>query len=265
MSARRLSVSTCSTVSAVPSGATTSVNSAWCSVMTSKLPSTSTARPCLLHALARLREPEQQLALLVDRALGAVDVLRRLAAVGAPARGFADHARREPDDLAAGHDHRADQPIAIHDRSSRRAFGCGRDEAEPTRELEVDALGLQVIGERVPVRRRVAELELVGRLGADAALVEVRAAELAALRIGEHLAKERGRVLVDVEHRDALAARPPQLRRLVDLRHRDVEPRAELLGRLDEALALELHHEREHVAVLLAAEAVEEALVGHRR
>jgi len=70
-------------------------------------------------------------------------------------------------------------------------------------------------------------------------------------------------VLVDIEHRDAFAARAAELRRFVNLLHRDVEARAELLGRFDEALALDLHHEREHVAVLLAAKAMEEALVGH--
>src|SRR6185503_2475243 len=83
-----------------------------------------------------------------------------------------------------------------------------------------------------------------------------------ALRIGEHLAEELGRELVDLEHRVALAARLAQLRRFLDARDLDAEPLAELLGRLDEALALELHDEREHVAVFLAAEAVEEGLVG---
>ncbi len=122
-------------------------------------------------------------------------------------------------------------------------------------------LGLEVVGEEAPLGGRVAELELVRDLGADATLREVRAAGLAAL-VGEHLAIERGRDLVDIEHRDAFAACAPELGRLLDARHLDTEPIRELLGRLDEALALELHDEVEDVAVLLAAEAVKEALVG---
>src|SRR6185295_2445268 len=48
----------------------------------------------------------------------------------------------------------------------------------------------------------------------------------------------------------------------LDLWHRNAEPRAELLCRFDKALALELHHECEYVAVFLTAETMEEALVG---
>src|SRR5262245_11514136 len=116
--------------------------------------------------------------------------------------------------------------------------------------------------EQSPVRRCIAELELVGDLLTDAPLLQVVAPRLSAFRIRQQLAIERGGELVELEHRDPLAAHPPQLGVLLDLRNLDVESVRELLGHLDEALALELHHEREHVALLLAAEAHEEALVG---
>ena len=72
----------CSSVNAVPSGATTlSRPRAW-SETTSKLPSTSTAELLLADRVARLEEAEEQLALRVDRALGRVDVLRRRVSLG---------------------------------------------------------------------------------------------------------------------------------------------------------------------------------------
>src|SRR5204863_1647340 len=103
-------------------------------------------------------------------------------------------------------------------------------------------------------------LEPLGGLRGHPAPREVRPPGLAAPRIAEHLAIERSRSPVDLEHREALAARAPKLGRFLDARDGDPEPPGELLGDLDEALALELHQEREHVAVFLAAEAVEELL-----
>src|SRR5262249_40927426 len=74
--------------------------------------------------------------------------------------------------------------------------------------------------------------------------------------------EERGRELVDREHRGALAARAAQLGRLLDLGQLDAVAVREPLGRLDEALALHLHDESEHVALLAAAEADERAAIG---
>ena len=118
-----------------------------------------------------------------------------------------------------------------------------------------------MIGERAPLGGRVPELEGVRRHLRDAALGKVRAARLAAHRIREHAAIERRRELVQLEHRHPLAAQLAQLRVLLHARDHDVEAAGELLGDLDEALALELHHEAEDIAVLLTPEAVKEALV----
>src|SRR5262249_6877238 len=148
---------------------------------------------------------------------------------------------------------RADQPVAVAVVEAARPRPMG-DQPELDGELEVGAPGLQVVGQRTPLGRRVAELEPLGGLGGHAAPREVGAPRLAAPGIEQGLTVERRRELVDLEHPEALDARALLLRRLLDARDRDTEPTGELLGGLDEALALELHHEAEHVAVLLAAE-----------
>src|SRR5690606_9286362 len=96
---------------------------------------------------------------------------------------------------------------------------------------------------------------------ARAALREVLAAGRAG-GTGERLAEELRRELVDLEELRALAARAHRLGRRLHLGNGDAALRGQDLRGLVEALALVLHHEGEDVALLVAPEAVEEALVG---
>src|SRR5262249_347039 len=95
-----------------------------------------------------------------------------------------DQPRGEPGDLAAGDDHRTDQPVAVAVVIAA-ALGPRGEQAEPDRELEVGPPGPEVIREGAPVRGCIAELEAVGGLCGDSAAREIGAPGLAALWICE--------------------------------------------------------------------------------
>src|SRR5262249_34884131 len=128
-----------------------------------------------------------------------------------------------------------------------------RDEPDGQRRLERDPSPLEVPDQAVPGVGGDAELERLGDLGAGGARLE---AGLAGAAPTAELAGPGGRHGVHVEEPAALAAPRLLLGRHGPLRDGDADALAELTGHLPEALALELHEEREDVPVLVASEAV---------
>ena len=105
--------------------------------------------------------------------------------------------------------------------------------------------------ERVPAARRPAELVALDGLVGEAASAQVRERGLARLRVHEDRVVEGDRRLDDLAQAGVVDVLAP--RALVDL---DAGPAGEDAERLGEADRVPLHHEREDVAVLAAAEAV---------
>ena len=97
---------------------------------------------------------------------------------------------------------------------------------------------------------------------AEAAALEVRARRLAARRFPEVALVERGRLLEQREQPLALPALAILLRRALLVLQRHVEPVGQELDRTDEVQVLLLLDERDRVAALAAAEALERASVG---
>ena len=200
------------------------------------------------HVAPRQVDAVEHLALLVDRRLGGVEVLRLDPVV------VEDPARPEPDRVAAGV---ADRP---QQASAETVVGRAPHRHEPAGDhlVVAEALLPQVGEQGVAVARGEADPEPVGRRLVEAALVQelpghqrVGGGELPGVELLRHpvgldqpaAGGPLGPLVADVT---VLA---PQLHAVLV---------GEALDRLHEADPVDLHQEREDVAAFLAAEAVEE-------
>ena len=141
--ASRPSVAICSSVSAVPIGATASSMPAWCSASTSKFPSTRIAVPRPADGVQRGVQAVERLLLVEQRRLGRVDVLAVLG-LGI------EHAPAEADHALLAIDHRQHHAVAeevvaaaLVDADQAQTFQVGRR----------DLVRRQVRRQRVPARR----------------------------------------------------------------------------------------------------------------
>ena len=195
-------------------------------------------------------EPEQHLGLLVDRALAGVQVLGLdLVVVEQPARAEADHVAAEVPDRPQ------QPPVEPVDRALPAL--PGQPALDQLRQLE--AAAQQVLGQLVPAGRRVPAAERRrGRLVEPALGEEL--ARLDRVRRAQLLGVELGRRAVRVDEPGAGALVPLPARRAALVGQLDAGALGEPLDRLDEAQVVDLHQERDDVAALAAAEAVERAV-----
>lgn len=193
----------------------------------------------------------EDLGLPVDRRLGRVQVLRAVVVL-------AQAAGAEADDLAADV---ADGP---HEAAAEAVDGPatallgdpGGDEF-----LVGEALAAQEAREVVPAGRAVADAEVRGGGLVEAALGEELAADL---RLGalQLVHVELGGHLVRLDQADALTALVRGVVAALLVPQGDARLAGEAFDDLGEGEVVDLHHERDGVAALLAAEAMEEALAG---
>lgn len=203
----------------------------------------------LRDVLLREVDAVQHLRLLVDRGLGGVEVLRPVVVV-------AELAGTEADDLAGRVADRPHQPAAeAVDGAAAAVLGEARGDQLPVTE----PLAPEVAGEVVPAGRAVADAEVGGRRLVEAALGKELPADL---RLGtvQLLDIELGGGLVRLDQPDALAALVGGVVAALLVAQGDARLGGEPLDRLGEGEVVDLHHERDGVAALLAAEAVEESL-----
>lgn len=203
----------------------------------------------LRDVLLREVDAVQHLRLLVDRGLGGVEVLRPVVVV-------AEFAGTEADDLAGRVADRPHQPAAeAVDGAAAAVLGEARGDQLPVAE----PLAPEVAGEVVPAGRAVADAEVGSRRLVEAALGEELPADL---RLGavQLLDIELGGGLVRLDQPDALAALVGGVVAALLVAQGDARLGGEPLDRLGEGEVVDLHHERDGVAALLAAEAVEESL-----
>lgn len=194
----------------------------------------------------------QDLGLPVDRGVGRVQVLRAVVRL-------VQLAGAEADDLAADV---ADRP---HETAAEAVDGAAAallGEAGEDQFLVGEALAAQMAGEVVPALGAVADSEVGG-----GGLVEAALGEEGAARVGlgagvELLGVEPRGGLVRLDQTDALAALVGGVVPALLVAQGDAGLGGEALDRLGEGEVVDLHHERDGVAALLAAEAVEEALAG---
>src|SRR4051794_21579959 len=184
-------------------------------------------------------------ALLVERGLGGVEVLRLDAVV------VEDPPGAEPDGLARGVADRPEQPaaepvvvaaLALCHEAGRNELGVG------------ELLLAQVLVESLSVTRGEAEAEVLGGVLVEAAFVEElpRGDSVGAV---EALGVERGRQPVRLDQpatRSAVTARPVIA---LDAPELDAGAVGEVLDRLRERETVVLHHEGDDVATLAAPEA----------
>src|SRR5712671_1510717 len=208
------------------------------------------------HALAPdgvpgFLEREEHAPLCVQRRIGGVEVLRLALPLEAPPA--------EPDDPSrfAKGDH---QPAT---ESVVQALLPLPWTAEPRflHEPRVVLAAPEGFAQGVPQFRRVAETPRPGRLHRYAALLQMLAGDRAARVLPEDALVEDAGLLVHLGQRGP----PRAAARLLGILRLEVDARlaGELLGRLAEALAVELHDELDRVAGGAAAEAVEDPFVGH--
>jgi hypothetical protein len=188
----------------------------------------------------RLVEAVQQLALLEQRRLGRVEVLRQR--VAEHPTGEAD----EPPERVAHREHEALTEAVV----APTALVLG-DQAELEQVVVAHPLGEQVLEQAVPAIGR--EAQPPGRRGGvlDAAVAQVglgRATGQAGAEVGQG----------GLVHLQQVAPAPLPRRAAA---HLDAHPLAEEAQRVAELHALGPHHELEGVALGAAAEAVEEAAV----
>lgn len=203
----------------------------------------------LRDVLLRQVDAVQHLGLLVDRGLGGVEVLRAVVVV-------AELAGAEADDVAGGVADRPHQPAAeAVDGAAPAVLG----EAGGDQLLVAEALAAEVTGEVVPARRAVADAEVGGGGLVEAALGEELPADLG-LGAVQLLGVELGGRLVCLDQPDALAALVGGVVPALLVAQGDARLRGEPLDDLRERQMIDLLHEGDRVAALLAAEAVEETL-----
>ncbi len=193
----------------------------------------------------------QHLGLLVDRGLGGVQVLGAVVVV-------AQLAGTEADDVARGVADRPHEPAAeAVDGAAPPVLG----EAGGDQFLVAEPLAAQVAGEVVPAGRAVADPEVGGGVLVEAALGEERPADLG-LGALQGTDVELGGGLVGLDQPDAFAALVGGVVAALLVAQGDARLGGEALDRLREGEVVDLHHEGDRVAALLAAEAVEQALGG---
>lgn len=203
----------------------------------------------LRDVLLRQVDAVQHLGLLVDRGLGGVEVLRAVVVV-------AELAGAEADDVAGGVADRPHQPAAeAVDGAAPAVLG----EAGGDQLLVAEALAAEVTGEVVPARRAVADAEVGGGGLVEAALGEELPADLG-LGAVQLLGVELGGRLVCLDQPDALAALVGGVVPALLVAQGDARLGGEPLDDLRERQMVDLLHEGDRVAALLAAEAVEETL-----
>jgi hypothetical protein len=197
-------------------------------------------------------EPEQHLGLAVDRRVGAVEVL------GLDAVVVEDPPGAEPDDLAAQVADRPQQPaVEPVDRAAPALLGQpGLDQL-----VHAEPGGQQVLGQHVPAGRGVPAAEPGGRGGVEAAAGQEpqRGRRLGGAQL---LGVELGGPLVGVQQPGAGAAVALDRTAAALVGQPVAEPVGQPLHGLHEPDDLDLLHERERVAALAAAEAVEGAVRG---
>ena len=151
------------------------------------------------------------------------------------------------------------------------AARVGEREDEAAREVVVAAAVREAGGEqlllrvalleRAPAERRAAgceaEAELLAHVLAEPTAGEVLARERAPVALPQHALVERGRPLEQLLEPLAALALPGGLGRDLLVLDLDVEPLREELDRADEVDLLELLDERDRIAALAAAEALE--------
>lgn len=125
--------------------------------------------------------------------------------------------------------------------------------------LVAEALAAQIAGEVVPAGRAVADAEVGGGRLVEAALGEELPADLG-LRAVQLLGVEAGGRLVRLDQPDALAALVGGVVPALLVPQGDAGLGGEPLDHLRERQMVDLLHEGDRVAALLAAEAVEETL-----
>ncbi len=204
----------------------------------------------LRDVLLRQVDAVEDLGLLVDRGLGGVEVL-------GPVVRLVELAGAEADDVPADVADRPHQPAAeAVDGAAAALLG----EAGEEQLLVAEALAAQEAREVVPALGAVADAEVLGGGLVEAPLGEEDPAGVR-LRGGRELLRVplRGD-LVGLDQADALAALVGGVVPALLVAQGDAGLSGEALDRLREGEVVDLHHERDGVAALLAAEAVEESL-----
>lgn len=128
--------------------------------------------------------------------------------------------------------------------------------------LVAEALAAQIAGEVVPALGAVADAEVDGGGLVEAALGEEHPAGVGLGADGELFGVPLGGDLVGLDQADAFAALVGRVVAALLVAQGDLGLGCEALDGLGEGEVVDLHHEREGVAALLAAEAVEETLAG---
>lgn len=199
-----------------------------------------------------LREVDavEDLGLLVDRGVGRVEVLRAVVRL-------VELAGAEADDLAADV---ADGP---HQAAAEAVDGSAAallGEAGEQELLVGEALAAQEAGEVVPALGAVADGEVRGGGLVEAALGEELAAGVGLRVTGQLFHVPVGGDLVGLDQADPLAALVGGVVAALLVPQGDAGLGGQALDRLGEGEVVDLHHERDGVAALLASEAVEEPL-----
>lgn len=199
-----------------------------------------------------LREVDavEDLGLPVDRRVGRVEVLRAVVRL-------VELARAEADDVSADV---ADGP---HQPAAEAVDGAAAALLGETGEQELlvaEALAAQEAGEVVPALGAVADGEVRGGGLVEAALGEELTAGVGLRTGGQLLHVPVGGDLVRLDQADALAALVGGVVAALLVPQGDAGLGGQTLDRLGEREVVDLHHERDGVAALLAAEAVEETL-----
>jgi hypothetical protein len=199
-----------------------------------------------------LREVDavEDLGLPVDRGVGGVEVL------GSVVR-LVELSRAEADDVSADV---ADGPHQAAAEAVDGAAAALLGEAGEQDLLVGEALAAQEAGEVVPALGAVADGEVRGRGLVEAALGEELAAGVGLRAGGQLLHVPVGGDLVGLDQADALAALVGGVVAALLVAQGDAGLGGQALDRLREGEVVDLHHERDGVAALLAAEAVEETL-----
>jgi hypothetical protein len=192
----------------------------------------------------------QDLGLAVDRGVGGVQVLGSVVRLVELAGAEADHVSA---DVADG-PHQA-APEAV-DGAAAAFLGEAGQEQFPVGE----ALAAQMAGEVVPALKAVADAEVDGGALVEAALGEEDPARVGLGAGGQLLRVPLGGDLVRLDQTDPLAALVGGVVPALLVAQGDAGLGGQALDRLREREVVDLHHERDGVAALLAAEAVEESL-----
>ena len=209
----------------------------------------------LLDGAVRAVEAKEQFPLVEEDRLRRVEVLRRR---------IVEDAAAEADDTAAliryGDDHAPAE--AVVEAAALLALG---GQAACQQKLLLDSTFEKSRGQLIPGRRCIAELEFLDCLLTDAAPGEVGLAPLPHARHRQAVVEEVARELIDLAQVLYLAFPRDLLRTPLPLRQGDAQLLCLQLDRVKIRDVFDKRNELERIAAGMAAEAVEEALIGYDR